>query len=132
MLKMSIFSCSLKCCIVTTAGCKPLISAVSRCFSLRELNLKYNLFMDESLTLMCDWLSRTECKLEVLRWDLFCVFLVGQLKIWTKCFLVVVVYMTLNACILWRTTNKSNVLWWLPFTFEFLTKSEIQNKSMNN
>ncbi|XP_044000545.1 NACHT, LRR and PYD domains-containing protein 12-like isoform X1 [Gambusia affinis] len=58
---------NLKCCIVTEAGCQALIVAVSRCFSLRELNLKYNLFMDESLELMCDWLSRTECKLEVLR-----------------------------------------------------------------
>ncbi|XP_014824689.1 PREDICTED: protein NLRC3-like [Poecilia mexicana] len=74
---------NLTCCIATTAT-KPLILAVSRCFFLRELNLTYNLFTDESLKLICDWLSRTECKLEVLRLsfvkDSTCALLAAALR----------------------------------------------------
>ncbi|KAM4719242.1 NACHT, LRR and PYD domains-containing protein 12-like [Anableps anableps] len=75
---------NLKCCIAASAECKPLILAVSHCFALRELNLMYIKFTDESLKLMCDWLSKTECKLEVLRLSIVkestCELLAAALK----------------------------------------------------
>ncbi|XP_035986238.1 NACHT, LRR and PYD domains-containing protein 12-like isoform X1 [Fundulus heteroclitus] len=58
---------NLSCCFTTPDGCKPLILAFSRCSFLRELNLSYNPITSESLKLVCDWLSKAECKLEVLR-----------------------------------------------------------------
>ncbi|KAM4532822.1 NACHT, LRR and PYD domains-containing protein 12-like isoform 2-T2 [Fundulus diaphanus] len=58
---------NLRCCFATPDGCKPLILALSRCSALRELDLSYNPITSESLKLVCDWLSKAECKLEVLR-----------------------------------------------------------------
>ncbi|KAF3688115.1 NLR family CARD domain-containing protein 3 CARD15-like protein Caterpiller protein 16.2 [Channa argus] len=58
---------NLQMCSLTTACCRILSLALSCCSALKELDLSYNQLMDEGVKLLCGWLQKPQCKLEILR-----------------------------------------------------------------
>ncbi|KAK2817563.1 hypothetical protein Q5P01_025754 [Channa striata] len=58
---------NLQCCTLTAACCRCLSLALGCCSALKELDLSYNTLMDQGVKLLCDWLRKPQCKLEILR-----------------------------------------------------------------
>ncbi|XP_047434167.1 NACHT, LRR and PYD domains-containing protein 3-like [Mugil cephalus] len=58
---------NLKCCTLTDSCCRLLTFALSCSSALKDLDLSFNQLKDQGMKLLCDWLRKPKCQLEILR-----------------------------------------------------------------